>query len=104
MSVRVYSCPIRRILSSRIRGHNEPDNQSPENLGQALRSERKHKGLSQKAVGALSRYGAAHHSKIEKGNPGTELNTLFRLLAALDLELSIQPRQKPSIESKGDLW
>jgi HTH-type transcriptional regulator/antitoxin HipB len=43
-------------------------------------------------------------SKIEKGNPGTELNTLFRLLAALDLELIIQPRQKSSSESKGDSW
>jgi serine/threonine-protein kinase HipA len=34
----------------------------------------------------------------------TELNTLFRLLAALDLELNIQPRQKPVIESTGDTW
>ena len=77
---------------------------SPENLGQALRSERKHKGLSQKAVGHS--VGMEQHtiSKIEKGNPGTELNTLFRLLAALDLELTIQPRQKPSFESKGDNW
>lgn len=77
---------------------------SPENLGQALRSERKHQGLSQKAVGHS--VGMEQHtiSKIEKGNPGTELNTLFRLLAALDLELIIQPRQKAPLESKGDLW
>lgn len=77
---------------------------SPENLGQALRSERKQKGLSQKAVGHS--VGMEQHtiSKIEKGNPGTELNTLFRLLAALDLELTIQPRQKPSTENKGDAW
>ena len=77
---------------------------SPESLGQALRSERKQKGLSQKAVGHS--VGMEQHtiSKIEKGNPGTELNTLFRLLAALDLELTIQPRQKPSTESKGDAW
>jgi HTH-type transcriptional regulator/antitoxin HipB len=77
---------------------------SPENLGQALRSERKQKGLSQKAVGHS--VGMEQHtiSKIEKGNPGTELNTLFRLLAALDLELTIQPRQKLSTESKGDTW
>ena len=77
---------------------------SPENLGQALRAERKQKGQSQKAVGHS--VGMEQHtiSKIEKGNPGTELNTLFRLLAALDLELIIQPRQKPSIESQGDNW
>jgi HTH-type transcriptional regulator / antitoxin HipB len=77
---------------------------SPESLGQALRAERKKKGLSQKVVGHS--VGMEQHtiSKIEKGNPGTELNTLFRLLAALDLEVIVQPRQKPVIEGKGDLW
>jgi len=77
---------------------------SPETLGLALRAERKSKGMSQKAVGHS--VGMEQHtiSKIEKGNPGTELNTLFRLLAALDLELSVQPRQKPAIEINGDNW
>lgn len=77
---------------------------SPESLGQALRAERKKKGLSQKAVGHS--VGMEQHtiSKIEKGNPGTELNTLFRLLAALDLEVTVQPRQKTATEGKGDLW
>lgn len=77
---------------------------SPETLGLALRAERKNKGMSQKAVGHS--VGMEQHtiSKIEKGNPGTELNTLFRLLAALDLELSVQPRQKPAIEINGDNW
>ena len=77
---------------------------SPETLGQALRAERKHKGMSQKVVGHS--VGMEQHtiSKIEKGNPGTELNTLFRLLAALDLELTLQPRQKPVLENMGDNW
>ncbi len=77
---------------------------SPETLGQALRAERKHKGMSQKVVGHS--VGMEQHtvSKIEKGNPGTELNTLFRLLAALDLELTLQPRQKPALENTGDNW
>jgi len=77
---------------------------SPETLGLVLRAERKNKGMSQKAVGHS--VGMEQHtiSKIEKGNPGTELNTLFRLLAALDLELSIQPRQKSALESTGDNW
>ena len=77
---------------------------SPENLGQALRAERKQKKLTQKAVGHS--VGMEQHtiSKIEKGNPGTELNTLFRLLAALNLELIIQPRELPVTDHKGDLW
>lgn len=77
---------------------------SPETLGQALRAERKQKGMSQKVVGHS--VGMEQHtiSKIEKGSPGTELNTLFRLLAALDLELTLQPRQKPVLENMGDNW
>lgn len=77
---------------------------SPEVLGQTLRAERKNKGMSQKVVGHS--VGMEQHtiSKVEKGNPGTELNTLFRLLAALDLELIIQPRQKPALENTGDKW
>ncbi|MGB4599986.1 MAG: helix-turn-helix domain-containing protein [Trichlorobacter sp.] len=77
---------------------------SPETLGQALRAERKNKGMSQNVVGHS--VGMEQHtiSKIEAGNPGTELNTLFRLLAALDLELTIQPRQKPALENTGDQW
>ena len=77
---------------------------SPETLGKALRAERKNKGMSQKVVGHS--VGMEQHtiSKIEKGNPGTELNTLFRLLAALELELTLQPRQKPVLENMGDNW
>ena len=43
-------------------------------------------------------------SRVEKGNPGTELGTIFRLLAALDLELNIQSRQHLSNDTKGDVW
>lgn len=77
---------------------------SPEYLGQALRAERHKKGLTQKAVG--NSVGIEQHtiSKIEKGNPGAELGTLFRVLAALDLELVVQQRLKPLDESKGDSW
>jgi len=77
---------------------------SPESLGQVLRAERQKKGLTQKLVG--NSVGIEQHtiSKIEKGNPGAELGTLFRVLAALDLELVVQPRVKPLDESKGDIW
>ena len=50
---------------------------SPESLGQALRAERKEKGLTQRAVGHSVRMEQHTISKIEKGNPGTELGTLF---------------------------
>lgn len=77
---------------------------SPEGLGAALRSERKKRKQSQTAVGKAVGIDQPTVSKVEKGNPGTELGTLFRLLAALELELVIQPRQKPAKDTKGDIW
>lgn len=77
---------------------------SPEGLGAALRSERKKRKLSQTTVGKAVGVDQPTVSKVEKGNPGTELGTLFRLLAALELELVIQPRQKSAKDPKGDIW
>jgi HTH-type transcriptional regulator/antitoxin HipB len=77
---------------------------STESLGLALRAARKRKKLSQKAVGHA--VGMEQHtvSKIEKGNPGTGLGTLFRLLSALELDLVVQPRRNPSDDHSGDNW
>ena len=77
---------------------------SPETLGAALRAERKRRGLSQAAVGKSVGIDQPTISKIEKGSTGTELGTLFRLLAALDLELAIQPRNAAVGNSEGDSW
>ena len=77
---------------------------SPESLGAALRKERKKKGLSQTDVGKSVGIDQPTISRVEKGNTGTELGTLFRLLAALDLELVIQKRQHSADETKGDIW
>lgn len=77
---------------------------SPESLGAALRTERKKKGLSQTEVGKSVGIDQPTISRVEKGNPGTELGTLFRLLAALDLELTIRPRQRPADATRGDVW
>jgi len=77
---------------------------SPETLGAVLRQERKKKQMSQTAVGRTVGIDQPTMSRVEKGNPGTELGTLFRLLAALDLELTVQERQRPSDQPKGDTW
>ena len=77
---------------------------SPEGLGAALRKERKRIGLSQTDVGRSVGIDQPTVSRVEKGNPGTELGTLFRLLAALGLELVIQERQSQAKETKGDTW
>ena len=76
---------------------------SPENLGSALREERRNKGLSQAAAGKAVGIDQPTVSKVEQGNSGTRLDTLFRLLAALDLELVLQPRQSPG-ENNEEAW
>lgn len=77
---------------------------SPEILGAALREARKKKGLSQVQAGRSVGMDQPTVSKVEQGNSGTRLDTLFRLLAALDLELVLQPRQAPSKNAGGEDW
>lgn len=77
---------------------------SPEALGVALRAERKKRKLSQTDVGKSVGIDQPTISRVEKGNPGTELGTLFRLLAALDLELVVQQRQNQADDATGDNW
>lgn len=72
---------------------------SPESLGSALREERKKKGLSQGEAGKSVGMDQPTVSRVEQGNAGTRLDTLFRLMAALDLELVLQSRQ-PSAGKK----
>ena len=64
----------------------------PESLGFALREERKRKGWNQTDLGVPVGVDQTTVSKVEQGKPGTRLDTLFRLLSVLDLELVLQPK------------
>ncbi len=75
---------------------------SPESLGFALREERKKKGLNQTELGRPVGVDQTTVSKVEQGKPGTRLDTLFRLLSALDLELILQPKGSSSTTSEED--
>jgi HTH-type transcriptional regulator/antitoxin HipB len=77
---------------------------STQSLGEALRDARKKKGISQQQVGKSVGLDQPSLSKIERGESNARIDTLFRLLAALDLELIIQTRQKSLGESEGDRW
>ena len=77
---------------------------STQHLGEALRAARKKKGLTQKQTANSVGLDQPSMSKIERGESSARIDTLFRLLAALDLELILQPRQKPLDESEGDRW
>jgi HTH-type transcriptional regulator/antitoxin HipB len=75
---------------------------SLESLGAAIREARKIKGLTQAAAGKPVGIDQTTVSKVEQGGPGTCLDTLFRLLAALDLELVLQSRQRS--EDDRQVW
>jgi HTH-type transcriptional regulator / antitoxin HipB len=61
-------------------------------LGATLRRFRRLKGLTQGSLGKKMGARQATVSKIESGEPATQLRVLIDALAALDLELVIRPR------------
>lgn len=63
-------------------------------LGASLRRRRRELDLNQVEVGEKTTLRQATISGVETGAPGTRLDTLFALLAALDLELVVRPRTK----------
>ncbi len=77
---------------------------SPKILGQILKSARSQKGLTQEQAGKLVGITQAMLSRIERGETHIRIDTLFRLLAALELEMAIQPRNKVGDELEGDNW
>jgi len=76
---------------------------SPKSLGSAIKRQRKAKKLSQTAAGTPFNIDQTTVSSIEQGAPGTRLETLFRILAALDLEMIIKPKKDIPIK-KGENW
>ncbi len=73
-------------------------------LGHILRAARKQKGLSQAEAGKSVGIDQPTMSKIERGESNARIDTLFRLLAALDMELFLSPRKKMSEQKEGDTW
>lgn len=77
---------------------------SPKNLGQILRNARKMKGLSQSEAGKSVGIDQPTLSKIEQGVSNARIDTIFRLLAALDMEMIVRPRESASNLNEGDNW
>lgn len=77
---------------------------SPKVLGQILKSARNEKGLNQKEAGNLVGITQAMVSRIETGESNARIDTLFRLMAALGMEMIVKPRDLSSNLSEGDNW
>lgn len=76
---------------------------SPKSLGNAIKRQRKANKLSQDEAGSSFRLDQTTVSSIEQGAPGTRLETVFRMLAALNLEMVIRSK-KDTQDSQGDNW
>ena len=76
---------------------------STKNLGVFLRNVRKQKGVTQVELGRRVGLDQKRVSLIENGNPNCRLDSLFRLLSALGLAMSVQPKTDQT--DKGvDVW
>jgi len=69
---------------------------TPEQFGQVLRRVRKDTGISQSDLAERSGLWQETISKIEGGSPGSRLETVMEICAALDLEIVIRRRTKGS--------
>ncbi len=77
---------------------------SPKSLGQILKSARSQRGLTQNQAGSLVGITQAMVSRIERGESNARIDTLFRLFSALELEITVIPRQKTTGQDEGDNW
>lgn len=74
---------------------------SPKSLGSAIKRQRKAKDLNQADAGGLVNINQTTLSSIENGAAGTRLETLFRILGALDLEMVIRTKPSKGEKAKG---
>lgn len=71
---------------------------SPKQLGALIHDARTRHGLSQQQLADLIGTYQKTISSIENGSPGAKLDTMFTLLAALDLDLELKQRRKSSTD------
>lgn len=74
----------------------------PKTLSNYLRDERRTRNLSQAKVADLVGLRQGTVSKFESNPEKMQLDTLFRLLSALELELSVTPRNSQAHTNKPD--
>jgi len=77
---------------------------STKQLGTAIQRRRKEQNLTQNELGARMSARQATVSKLEKGEPATQLQILMNALAALELELVVRPRTTSSVKELEDLF
>lgn len=72
--------------------------------GEAIRRARRQQNLTQTDLGGLMGVRQATVSKLESGEPATQLRILMDALAALELELVVRPRTTAESSDIEDLF
>jgi HTH-type transcriptional regulator/antitoxin HipB len=73
-------------------------------IGAIIRRARRNAGLTQADLGRKIGLRQATISRLEQGQPATQLSTLFDVLTALGLEIIIDKRGKDLPRTLGDLF
>ena len=68
---------------------------STRELGEAVRSHRKRRNLTQETVASLSNVSIGFLSDFENGKPTAEIGKILKTLRAIGLDLFVQPRGAP---------
>jgi len=77
---------------------------SSRQLGAVIQRARKQKGMSQTELAGLAGLRQELISKIETGQEGTRLSSIYALFAALDLEMVIDQRSGKSAADIEDIF
>lgn len=77
---------------------------STSQLGSLIQQSRKTRGWSQTDLAQRAGLRQEMVSKIEAGQPGSRIASIFDLLAALDMEMTIAPRTKSSSADIRDIF
>jgi HTH-type transcriptional regulator/antitoxin HipB len=77
---------------------------SPQQIGHVIQRVRRQRNLNQTQLADLAGLRQEMISKIETGQGGVRLATIFDVLAALDLEMTIAPRSKSSSTDIEDVF
>jgi HTH-type transcriptional regulator / antitoxin HipB len=77
---------------------------TPQQLGSAVRRTRRRRKMTQNVLGQKMHARQATVSKLEAGEPATQLRTLMDALIALELELVVRPRTTVPTEEIENLF
>jgi HTH-type transcriptional regulator / antitoxin HipB len=81
-----------------------PIARSPKQLGNVIQRARKQRGMSQTQLAHLAGLRQEMVSKIEQGQEGTGLSSIYALFTALDLEMVIEQRSRSAVPSIEEIF